>query len=322
MGRDSRLKCASGPDRGALRAFTLIELLVVIVIIGLLLALLLPAVQAARESARRVQCSVHLRQFGLALHSYYSVFGAFPSGQGGAGQSIHVSLLPQFGDVALYNAFNFEAGVSGLDRENGTVLRTRVNQFQCPSDVTPILLAKTNYAGSVGDGLYLDKVTGIFNVADLKPLSVLANGVTDGMTSTAAMSEWLVVGPGAEDSRRSFYSPAGDTGPSSTEEFTVRCLDLKGEDRVIGSTRGLFWATGRWMDSLYDHCLPINAPSCHNTRRSLMIASCPPGSWHPGGANVLLADGHVRFIRERVNLQVWRAIGTRAGGEVVDNGAY
>lgn len=304
------------------RGFTLLELLVVITVIGLLVALLLPAVQAAREAARRTKCLNNLRQFGLALHGYVSGFGVLPSGQGGAGHSLHVAVLPQLDLAAVYHAFNFDAGVRGLDSANSTVRNRTMAILVCPSDSEQPRTGWTNYAGNTGDGTFRNNYTGLFNLANITPRNVALADITDGLSATAAMSEWLVSDLRFVDRRRVFFSPDDTSGPTGLDQFTSQCLALRGERPVTGTFRGLDWHTGRWADTLYDHVLPVNAPSCFNTPGSAVGAACTAGSQHPGGANVLLADGHARLVRDTIDAGVWRALGSRAGGEVIPSDRY
>jgi prepilin-type N-terminal cleavage/methylation domain-containing protein len=166
-----------GKNRNAL---TLIEILVVLTIISLLLALLLPAVQAAREAARRVLCTNNLRQCAIGLHAYISAFDVLPGGQGGAGHSLHVAILPYLDQEVIYNSFNFIRGASGIDSENLTIRNTTVATFAYPSDPQQPLVRGNSYAGNVGDVLRQDTYNGIFNVATLAPRNLSVSDVTDG----------------------------------------------------------------------------------------------------------------------------------------------
>src|SRR4051812_37748601 len=154
------------------RGFTLIELLVVIAVIGVLIALLLPAVQAAREAARRSQCTNNLKQIGLALHNYHSSNNVFPIGQGvccfstilndtgtGHGPSVLVYLLSNMEQQSLSNAFNFTHGnlASGaLTWLNTTVSESSVAAYLCPSDAGTPFKQGTNYAASIGPNFRIE----------------------------------------------------------------------------------------------------------------------------------------------------------------------
>lgn len=316
---------SSSPRRPKLRAlrraFTLVELLVVIAVIGLLCALLLPAVQAAREAARRAQCSNNLRQLGLALHSYLTHFDVLPAGQGGAGQSPHVSILPFIDQAPLYNSTNFSTAMDSA--ENTTIYFNRPSGYICPSDPPDGWAGATNYACNSGAAHYANRYDGLFSTTD-NPFDrhVAARDIADGMSSTAAMSEWLVGHPREVDQRRTLFSPNGarEAGTSDPAGFASRCRSLRGMVPNIAAVKGRNWYYGVWNKTLYDHFLTINEPSCDNRPGSTVAGACTAASLHPGGANVLFADSHTRFIHETVSVNVWRALGTRNGGEVVPSG--
>jgi prepilin-type N-terminal cleavage/methylation domain-containing protein/prepilin-type processing-associated H-X9-DG protein len=210
----------------ARRGFTLIELLVVIAIIAVLIALLLPAVQSAREAARRIQCTNNLKQLALALHNYISGTGAAPPGMvtqvaapGSAtlsdwtGWSPQSQMLPYLEQSPLYNAANFNLGVLGV-AQNSTVYLTRIASFLCPSDPYAGQSNINSYCGSMGastvdypsDG----QTTGLFLVYAAPPAggptanrcgSVTLASITDGTSNTIAFGEGLVgTGTGATSS--------------------------------------------------------------------------------------------------------------------------
>jgi len=222
--------------------FTLIELLVVIAIIAVLIGLLLPAVQAAREAARRIHCVNNLKQLGLALHNYQSTVGTFPIGQswakttpgpkyGGNPWSIHAQVLGHLEQSTVYNAINFNfAPAQALNMAyytNSTILYAPLNAFICPSDgVSPTTLAdiridfNCNYVGSTGStvqavkvagqSVTIQKPSGIFGFDDPVLHSVSAYSVasvTDGTSNTIAYSERLVggTGPRVSDTRRASW---------------------------------------------------------------------------------------------------------------------
>lgn len=304
-------------------AFTLIEALVVLAIIGLLFALILPAVQAARQAANRLQCANNLKQFGLAIHNYAAVHQVFPIGTGGQqGYSLQVSLLPQLEQMAHYNTFNLS--ISATDRNvpgpNTTAFWTRVAMFSCPSDPYA-LLEMTNYGGCLGDYHSAYRANGVFTALPVAPQSL-----TDGSSTTVAMSEYLV---GFFDRRverlRSNYLPTDMIGgiPEGLAQFSARCRAL---DRMVptpGMVKGMWWTVGQRNFTLYDHVLPPNQPTCANVPNSNVVAcSTTATSLHPGGVNGLFADGHVQFVRDDIDMAVWRALGTRDGAEVFPSDAY
>jgi prepilin-type N-terminal cleavage/methylation domain-containing protein/prepilin-type processing-associated H-X9-DG protein len=300
------------------RGFTLIELLVVLAIIGIFVALLLPAVQAVREAARRAQCANNLKQFGLALNSYTSLHGTLPLGYGGNWYSIHVALLPGLEHQAIYNSINLDLGATLDDeRANRTALSSGLSVAICPSD--PLAEPQmTNYAGCMGDQRSQFVGNGLFRMRRV----VALQEITDGLSSTVAMSEFLVGRRGMTDRMRTVYGPDDFlTGPAlDLEQFTSRCSRL---EKMLPDTemilKGAYWYQGHRYSTLYDHGLTMNLPTCVNTSGHLteVWGSTTATSLHPSGVNCLFADGHVRFLGDKISGSVWRALATRNEGEVI-----
>jgi prepilin-type N-terminal cleavage/methylation domain-containing protein len=298
------------------RAFTLIEVLVVAVILGVLVALVLPAVQAARESARRADCASRMRQVALAVHQHAEARGHFPLGlKRTLGlESFLVQILPYLEQRALYEALNFADDV--LSNANVTALGQPPAVFLCPSDPQPTDggLAPVHYAGNAGrdirggEGVFLDR-----------PLT--AAEITDGLGTTAAVAEWRA-GPrrldAPGDRLRSVHPLRRVFGatPADRDAFRGVCAELppgEVDSRVVNArVKGGFWLSGGLGFSLYNHALPPNRPSCY-ARTGMHAVSA--GSLHPGGAHVATLDGAVHFVGDAIDARAWAAAGTRAGAE-------
>jgi prepilin-type processing-associated H-X9-DG protein len=301
------------------RGITLIEILVVVATIGILVALLIPAVQAAREAARRAQCSNNLRQFGLALASYQAALGAYPMGLNGNGYSLHSMLLPHLEMGAIYNAINFDikAWNDPLGGQNKTPHTTHLSAFLCPADGLPdARLNATNYAGNQGTGVQKFGYNGAFSRVGQPPVS--PSSVRDGLSQTTAMAEWLRGDFASDDVRGILLETSHPLlGPEDLEAFASACRDLNPATADRRSTpRGSRWLEGQLDRTVYNHVLPIGSNSCSNGG-SLQQGAYSARSSHAGGATVLFLDSHVRFISESVDLAIWRAWGSRAGGEVI-----
>jgi len=299
------------------RGFTLIELLVVIAIIAILVALLLPAVQQAREAARQSQCKNNLKQLGVAMHNYHDINNSLPIGVHARwGQSWTWAVLPYVDQTALFEVMpspiNDSGWWGGTDQRSLDLImiaRTAVSTFLCPSQPNgprePRNInglsnrAMSNYLASAGgdarnDNLGtngVDRSDGLFHAVDMNGGSGRAfkfADVTDGLSNTVLVgeAEYLLNASRGCDicDRYLFYHMNADSGAGS--DFS----------EVLGST---FYA--------------INPDATNNSERE-----CSFGSFHTGGANILFADGKVRFMSENVDLVgVWRPLGSRAGDELI-----
>ena len=328
--------------RHARSAFTLIELLVVIAIIAVLIALLLPAVQSAREAARRAQCVNNLKQIGLAMANYESSLSCLPMSMGldspGFGYPEPASysglsmLLPFMEQTVVFSSLNYS--IVRLDPGNNTAMATAVSSFLCPSDpqqqMLPVGQAGENYRPNSGNTI--DYVWGWsdpwgFNT-NLPPFNgpcypgskTRMAEITDGTSNTAGWSE---MGLGdmsnaiATEKTDQFWTQTYPSLPndaiSQCQSFLVSNLSYQGL-----STSGVPWIEGS-TSAMYNH---VNVPD----KRSCIF---PPGrimntanSYHPGGVNVAFCDGSVRFIKDSVALATWRALGSRNGGEVISSDSY
>jgi prepilin-type N-terminal cleavage/methylation domain-containing protein/prepilin-type processing-associated H-X9-DG protein len=334
-------------NRTSRRGFTLIELLVVIAIIGVLVALLLPAVQAAREAARRAQCANNLKQIGLGLHNYHAAWEVFPVGFLYAFQnaspassplqyrwSVLAQMAPQLEQAALFHALNFDFPIafkpSGAGSPfwpyypaNTTAMAARVALFLCPSDGAPAPADDSgpcNYAFCSGDGSNGGDATSSNGAFILGPPQSAAT-LTDGTSQTAAASEQLlgIAGPYSQT------TPTPVPSPLARALARVAAGPLTDPDCAAAGSgwlmnKGAGWWDGNYLNTLYNHYLPPDAdrPDC--------IVYHNPGwkaarSNHPGGVNLLFCDGHVQFARRTVNPLVWRAASTRSGGEVLPQDA-
>lgn len=314
-------------DRHARRGLTLIEVLVVITIVGLLAALLIPAVQSAREAARRAQCANNLRQIGLALQSYQATHGALPQAMSLSFFSVHTQILNELGEPALYNSLNMNAGiVAPVQMENQTVALTQLAVLLCPSDSIPLRESSwTNYAACFGYGYQVHGENGIFRSG--RGVPTLERN-PDGSATTVAFSEWLLgsgffpKSPSTELSRRLFKLPSESGTKQQFERFRESCQSafptITTED---SRNRGQEWLRGAMLDTVYNHNLTPNQNTCLAEGTMDPNGICTAASSHSGGVNVLFADGHVQFVRESIDPRLWQAASTRQGGETIDAGA-
>lgn len=302
---------------------TLIELLVVIGLIALLAALLLPAIQSARESARRLQCENHLHQIGLAINNYASQTNCLPPANT-RGLSFFVPLLPALEQTNLYNSINFSAGPflfhspGGGMLSNQTVAQTQLGLLLCPSDFRlGSLTAVTNYAGNAGYGF--DNGESRENGAFKATGSVSFPSISDGTSNTVAVSEWVIGSSGARVDPLSFTFVTPKIDSFDVFSSTCQTLDIATAP-TWGLGKGDRWLNGYLQKTLYNHDQPINGHTCINAGYYAM-SSWTAASRHPGGMNTLFVDGHASFLKQSTSPSVWRALGTRSGGEVVSASA-
>jgi len=305
------------------RGFTLIELLVVIAIIAILIALLLPAVQQAREAARRTQCRNNLKQLGIALHNYHDNFLCFPFGQQDNPKSYSAisQMLPYFDQAPLYSSINFNLNYN--DPANDAARLTELPALRCPSDGVnnqPNAGGAINYMANKGTGVIWQEPTGPNTGLPAQTgvmfyrSAIRIRDITDGASNTAAFSERIladgnngVVSPLADV----FFSPAAPTTP---DEAVMMCdaVDITNLANQFPLFMGAPWMHGQHT---YQHINTPNTRSCGFF--TVLRANMPPSSKHVGGVHALLCDGSVRFVSENVDRQTWRAVGSRAGGETV-----
>jgi prepilin-type N-terminal cleavage/methylation domain-containing protein/prepilin-type processing-associated H-X9-DG protein len=335
------------------RGFTLIELLVVIAIIAVLISLLLPAVQAAREAARRAQCVNNLKQVGLALHNYETrvgtvvpayisasgpmsqmgVAGYNPdshSGDNGPGWGWLALLLPDLEQSPLSSAINMN--LPTWVSENGTVVVVSLSVFLCPSannptstcmmvdqnaNLLPVAnphFARANYQCNMGwndtsmpTTVNLDDPVLGCNGPIYRNSRVRFAAITDGLSNTVFAGEktpfladatWVGIIPGYRHFANGIFASLGTGGAGVDYDYPGAILEAHSGPSL-------------YEDPVVIH--PPNSPLGHTDEMY---------SLHPGGANVLMGDGSVRFIRQSINLLTWQALSSRSSGEVISGDAY
>ncbi len=304
--------------------FTLIELLVVIAIIAILIALLLPAVQQAREAARRTQCRNNLKQLGLAIHNYHDNYNCIPIADVNGTStpiSAHARLLPGMDQAPLFNLVDFNFPYNHAN--NNTARMVTVPAFVCPSNVDNLpgtLGGRNTYYWNAGNGvvMYDSGSTGQppANGVIYHQRKVGFRDITDGLSNTAAMSEKMT-----GDGSNSISSPRTDTFqpgtyPNNADEAQQQCnaTDTTDLTKQGYSNVGAPWLQQYHSTNQYNHVLPPNGRSCMYPPGRI---STTANSQHVGGVHVLLCDGSVRFVSDNLHIGTWRALGSVAGGEVL-----
>jgi prepilin-type N-terminal cleavage/methylation domain-containing protein/prepilin-type processing-associated H-X9-DG protein len=315
--------------------FTLVELLVVIAIIGILIALLLPAVQAARESARRSQCTNNLKQIGLALHNFNDSTGALPSSLRPAGLTPlprvawETYLLPYFEQKPLYDQYDFK--VNWGSGTNRTLVTTRVATYECPSTPEP---------------------TRTDGVPEENPW-VPFTAITDYSTITHVDSRLLSAGLVDKDGKGIMPKNARPRLADVTDGLsnTIMIAESAGRPYVyrsgwkkVGSLPTVRTNGGGWCRPASDYSLDgasfdgsvfpgpcaVNCTNGEDIGTQPFPLPAPYGSdgtgetyaFHPGGANAVFGDGSVHLIQQRIDIRTFAQLVTRDGGEVVTQGSF
>lgn len=321
-------KKTAHPGKG--KAFTMIEILVTVSVIGVLIGLLVPAVQSAREAARRVQCVANLKQLGVALHSYYSVHNMFPPSQLFTTKkfsvnfmSEHVFILPYIEETNLYNNANLGFANSESpgypSTDNHTVRHTKIATFLCPSEPSNQCLNSYRFNrgcfGMWSSGLNYD---GPFSIG----VTPTQAAIVDGLTNTAFVSERIAGSWTPNDtsnSNKDMKLYTSSIGIMSDKQIIPICLqDSPGE---WDTTAGRWWFYSGFANTKYNHSGTPNdkRPTCFV---STMADSgpgglSPPRSYHVGSVNVLFGDGRVQTVTDTINQRIWSAYGTFNAGDSV-----
>ena len=326
------------------RGFTLIELLVVIAIIAVLIALLLPAVQQAREAARRTQCKNNMKQMGLAAHNYESTYRVFPSSGESTDAStnptvrrffpcsFNTAILPYTDQAPLYNAWNF--GASYTVGSNQALGKTKIGAFLCPSnaqtgpdqvgygltDYMPVAYVDFDLSGARQKNAQAWDAAGMLGFCN--PIAA----TTDGLSNTIMVIEDSgrpTNNGGSYDEAAAGALLGGPRTPDSTQLASS-------SNATPYSTGGTFGIPGRWADP--DNGSGISG-GCSNgltfgfinnsrqNQASWNVNNCGPNdepwSLHIGGVHALMGDGSVKFVSDSISYVILRGIATPKGSEVV-----
>ncbi len=312
--------------------FTLIELLVVIAIIAILISLLVPAVQQAREAARRTQCKNNLKQLTLAAHNYADVHGTFPLQASASlyGYSAQAQLLPFHEQSSLHAQIDFNQpltiGLAWNPQVNpavATVANTRVPVLMCPSDSGNAMFtdgfgfawAGGNYLVNGGSGGNLNYCSGGNDGLFWRGSNTKFRDITDGTSNTAFMAETLfgnrqpatttLVNPQRQMKRVSLGASCGPT---------AEVMEATASSNFTGNRAGI-WMSSNGFHTLVQGYYPPNSPNPDFGNHGEVVSG--PRSLHVGGAQLSLCDGSVRFVSENVNLPTFRAIFSRNDGQVI-----
>jgi prepilin-type N-terminal cleavage/methylation domain-containing protein/prepilin-type processing-associated H-X9-DG protein len=321
----------------ARRGFTLVELLVVITIIGILISLLLPAVQNAREAARSATCQNNLKQIGVALAQYNEKFTCFPPGQifmkpcccqKDTGVTWMISILPYIEQQALFN--QYRSDLPNIDPKNEPVRTTKLDVYQCPSDLPATVDSPTS-----GPGVKASCGFGDFLFASASYQGMSGHGR---MTGKAFWFDGYQVTNfsdyGIDYGRRGMLASVGYPVPNNGGLGCVRSGHVRdglsntwlaGEYHNGGKqwpNERVYWAytypaspTGAAVD--HSGTLIPSVEECKDAVGYSYRKSCKRGwgALHPGGMNMLLGDGSVHFVQQAIDIGIWTSMASIAQGE-------
>jgi prepilin-type N-terminal cleavage/methylation domain-containing protein/prepilin-type processing-associated H-X9-DG protein len=341
------------------RGLTLIELLVVVAIIAVLIALLLPAVQKVRATAARLQCQNNLKQIGIALHHYEGVKRNLPAVFPATAKPPYLGVVPDYfyswsvlaqlnpylEQTAIYNQMNLDEPLYGLPSlavlpDNQFAVQQTIGLFLCPADTmesvgggygVPVL-GPVNYGACIGSGTTAGgppygspwDADGVFRAAVKGTFAE----ITDGLSNTAVFSEstlgdgpTLASGPIPGDAQKVYANVPPPLTPAACAGARLWNVEQR---------RGYLWASGEIRCASYNHFYPPNPPeydcvanlSTPGPQQYTAVGFKAARSNHPGGVNLLLADGSVRFVTNGIQPTIWTALSTRAGGEMIGDPNY
>jgi prepilin-type N-terminal cleavage/methylation domain-containing protein/prepilin-type processing-associated H-X9-DG protein len=323
------------------RGFTLIELLVVIAIIAILIGLLVPAVQKVREAAARTQCQNNLKQISLGAHNYHDSYKRFPSGMtpAPASTSVLMLILPYLEQANKYSQFRLDKNVHS-DPLNAEARAQDLPIYLCPTDPSfgayedlfpgpggTGKVGRTNYHANLGAHAWWRNAStpqaGVFSFDSRTRIT----DIKDGSSNTVLFSEILRgARPGSNNldvvqvpnATWDKGSPGTATNPNNLAPLLPNCDTPLTSPAPLNYT-GLQYYRGFLITTAYTHTVPPNYKG-RDCIRDVGVdqAHIASRSYHSGGVNACMADGSVRFFSDGVDIRAWRALGTRAGGEVID----
>lgn len=327
------------------RGFTLIEGLVVVLVVGLLIALILPAVQSSREASRRAECGNRLRQIGLALNAHHAVHQAYPAAIVPNGRiagkpaalapvSAHALLLGHLEQVELSRQLETGLGRTGppfpaaAHPKNRTARSTTLAVFLCPSDRGAAEAGAPGNSYRACNGPYpheFEGAPGHGGGGAFPGFRATASAeFTDGLGATVGFSERSrgSGNPRSFDRKRDYWLTllSNTMIHYSNDEILNICAFMTDQPSLFSWRPGSWWIEGNYPHTSYNHVAPPNwtGPDCSADGEGMAGGVMTARGNHPGGVNVLVMDGSVRFVTNSIALAVWRALATRAGGEPVE----